>query len=238
VDKISIGGVLMGIIAIVGGQVLEGGSVASLAQPTALLIVLGGTLGAVMLQYSMPVFRRGMQMAKWAWVPPVIDNKRMIDQIIRWSQVSRKEGLLSLENFVRAQKDPFVKRALQLVVDGTDPERLREVLLLEVDVFEDEMRLGARVWESAGGYSPTIGILGAVMGLIHVMENLSDPARLGGGIAVAFVATVYGVAAANLLAARHPYTRGLLNCLPRIGGPRAPLPGLDRTGDWARDLTG
>jgi len=198
-DKISLGGIALGIIAIVGGQVLEGGHVASLVQPTALLIVCGGTLGAVMLQTSLPVFKLGMRMAKWVWVPPVIDHKRLIDQIHSWSQLSRREGLLALENFVPGQKDPFSKRALQLLVDGTDPQGLRDILDVEIDAYEEELRQGARVWEAAGGYSPTIGILGAVMGLIHVMENLSDPSRLGAGIAVAFVATIYGVGLANLV---------------------------------------
>lgn len=198
-DKISLGGLALGLIAIVGGQVLEGGHVASLVQPTALLIVGGGTLGAVMLQCSYPIFRQGMRMAKWAWVPPVIDHKRLIDQIHSWSQLSRREGLLALENFLPAQKDPFTKKALQLLVDGTDPQGLRDILEIEIEAYEDSLYQAARVWEAAGGYSPTLGILGAVMGLIHVMENLSDPSRLGAGIAVAFVATIYGVGLANLV---------------------------------------
>lgn len=198
-DKISIGGLLIAIVAIVGGQILEGGHVASLGQPTAFLIVIGGTLGAIMLQFPIAVFRRGMAMAKWVWVAPVIDHKKMIDQIASWSHLSRREGLLALETFVPRQKDNFSKKALQLLVDGTDPERLREVLEVEIDVYEDELHQAARVWEAAGGYAPTIGILGAVMGLIHVMENLSDPSKLGAGIAVAFVATIYGVGLANLV---------------------------------------
>lgn len=198
-DKISIGGIVMGLVAIIGGQILEGGHLASLAQPTALVIVFGGTLGAVMLQNPFEVFKRGMRMVKWVWVPPVIDQRRMISEVYNWSQISRREGLLALENFVARSADPFTKRALQMLVDGADPERLREVMEVEIDSYEDELRQGARVWESAGGYSPTIGILGAVMGLIHVMENLSDPSKLGAGIAVAFVATIYGVGAANLI---------------------------------------
>lgn len=198
-DKISIGGLIMGVIAIVGGQVLEGGHVGSLVQPTALLIVIGGTLGAVMLQSPFPVFTRGFQMLRWVWVPPVIDLRRTIEQINTWSHISRREGLLALENFTNSTKDPFTKRALQMLVDGADPERLRDVLEVEIDTYEDQLRQGARIWEAAGGYSPTIGILGAVMGLIHVMENLTDPSKLGAGIAVAFVATIYGVGLANLV---------------------------------------
>ena len=198
-DKISIAGLAIGLVAIIGGQVLEGGHLASLVQPTALVIVGGGTLGAVMLQSPFQVFRRGMAMVRWVWVPPAIEHRRLIEQISAWSQVSRREGLLALENFVNQMKDPFARKGLQMLVDGADPERLRELLEVEISTFEDEMKQAARVWEAAGGYSPTIGILGAVMGLIHVMENLSDPGKLGAGIATAFVATIYGVGLANLV---------------------------------------
>ncbi|WP_051282367.1 flagellar motor protein [Azovibrio restrictus] len=198
-DKISLVGLFIGIGAILGGQVLEGGHVASLVQPTALMIVLGGTLGAVMLQSPFSVFKRGLRMVAWVFMPPVIEHKRLIDQVSQWSHLSRREGLLSLENFTNQLKDPFAKKGLQLLVDGADPERLREVMEVELNTYEEEMRQGAKIWESAGGYSPTIGILGAVMGLIHVMENLSDPSKLGAGIAVAFVATIYGVGLANLV---------------------------------------
>jgi len=199
VDKISLAGLAIGLIAILGGQLLEGGNIGSLVQPTALLIVCGGTLGAVLLQSPLHVFKRGMKMAKWVWVPPVIEQKRLVDQILNWSQLSRREGLLALENFIPGIKDEFIKKGLQLLVDGADPERIRELLEVEINTFEDEWRQSAKIWESAGGYSPTIGILGAVMGLIHVMENLSDPTKLGSGIAVAFVATIYGVGLANLV---------------------------------------
>ncbi len=198
-DKISIAGLAIGAIAILGGQLLEGGHIGSLVQPTALLIVLGGTLGAVLLQSPFHVFKRGVQMAKWIWIPPVIEQKRLVEQIMNWSQLSRREGLLSLENYIPQIKDPFTKKGLQLLVDGADPERIRELLEVEITTFEDEWKQSAKIWDAAGGYSPTIGILGAVMGLIHVMENLSDPTKLGGGIAVAFVATIYGVGLANLI---------------------------------------
>lgn len=198
-DKISLAGLALGLIAILGGQILEGGHVGSLVQPTALLIVLGGTLGAVLLQSPFHVFKRGIMMAKWVWVPPVIEQKRLIDQILTWSQQSRREGLLALENYIPGIKDEFTRKGLQLLVDGADPERIRELMEVEIGTFEDEWRQSAKIWDSAGGYSPTIGILGAVMGLIHVMENLSDPTKLGAGIAVAFVATIYGVGLANLI---------------------------------------
>lgn len=198
-DKISLAGLAIGLFAIVGGQYLEGGHIGSLSQPTAMLIVLGGTLGAVLLQSPLHVFKRGIRMVKWVWVPPVVEFKRQVDDLLRWAQLSRREGLLALENFIPGIKDPFTKKGLQLLVDGADPERIRELLEVDINTFEDELRQSAKIWESAGGYSPTIGILGAVMGLIHVMENLSDPTKLGGGIAVAFVATIYGVGLANLV---------------------------------------
>ncbi|MEI7611334.1 MAG: flagellar motor protein [Betaproteobacteria bacterium] len=198
-DKISILGLLLGIVAIVGGQVLEGGHVASLSQPTALLIVLGGTMGAVMLQSPYATFMRGVRMMAWVWHPPVVDYAKMIGEIANWSHISRREGLLALEIVMDELKDDFVRKGLQLLVDGAEPERLREVMEVEITTYETEMKLSARIWEAAGGYSPTVGILGAVLGLIHVMENLSDPSKLGAGIAVAFVATIYGVGLANLV---------------------------------------
>ena len=198
-DKISFVGLLLGIAAILGGQVLEGGHLASLLQPTAFLIVIGGTLGAVMLQSPLRTFIRGAKMVKWIFFPPPIQPRMLIANIARWSQIARKEGLLVLEGEVAKVADPFAAKGLQLLVDGVEPERLREVLEVEIGAWEAELKAAAKVWESAGGYAPTIGILGAVMGLIHVMENLSDPAKLGGGIAVAFVATIYGVGSANLI---------------------------------------
>ena len=198
-DKISVFGLLLGLVAIVGGQMLEGGHVASLAQPTALLIVVGGTMGAVMLQSPYAVFVRGIRMVSWVWYPPVVDYVQLISQVTAWSHIARREGLLALENSMNQLQDDFTRKGLQLLVDGAEPERLREVLEVEINTFEEQMKLSARIWEAAGGYSPTIGIMGAVLGLIHVMENLSDPSKLGAGIAVAFVATIYGVGLANLV---------------------------------------
>ncbi len=198
-DKISIVGLVLGVLAIVGGQLLEGGHIGSLSQPAALLIVLGGTMGAVMLQSPYATFVRGLRMVSWVWYPPVVDFAEMIRQVTLWSQTSRREGLLALENVINQLKDDFTRKGLQLLVDGAEPERLREVLEVEINTFEQKMKLSARIWEAAGGYAPTIGILGAVLGLIQVMENLSDPSKLGAGIAVAFVATIYGVGLANLV---------------------------------------
>lgn len=198
-DRISLIGLVVGLLAIVGGQVLEGGHVASLVQPTAFLIVVGGTLGAVMLQSPLPVFVTGMKMGGWILHPPMLAQADLIAAVVRWGQTSRKEGLLALERQITSIADPFARKGLQLLVDGVEPHNLREVLEVEIDNYERQMKLAARVWESAGGYAPTIGIIGAVMGLIHVMENLSDPTKLGAGIAVAFVATIYGVGSANLI---------------------------------------
>jgi chemotaxis protein MotA len=198
-DKISLFGLALGIGAIVGGQFLEGGHLSSLVQPTAFVIVIGGTLGAVMLQNPLATFLTGLRMAKWVFSPPTSAPARLIARIASWSQIARREGLLALEDQLGGQTDPFARKGLQLLVDGVEPERLREVLEVEIATFEDQMKAGARVWEAAGGYAPTIGILGAVMGLIHVMENLTDPSKLGAGIATAFVATIYGVGSANLI---------------------------------------
>jgi chemotaxis protein MotA len=198
-DVISIVGLIVGLAAILGGQWLEGGHVSSLIQPTAFLIVMGGTFGAVMLQSPFATFVKGMAMAKWVFTPPALAQRELIDRVAAWSHTARKEGLLALEKHLAELADPFLRKGLQLLVDGAEPERVREVLDVEIAAQEDQMKLAAKVWEAAGGYAPTIGILGAVMGLIHVMENLSDPSKLGAGIAVAFVATIYGVGAANLI---------------------------------------
>ena len=192
-------GISVALAGILGGQLLEGGYVGSLLQSAAFLIVLGGTAGAVMVQSPARVFLRGVRMAKWIVLPPAFVPRGMIADILRWSVAARREGLLALEQQAELTADPFARKGLQLLVDGAEPDKLREAMEVEIVTFEEYHRQAARIWEAAGGYAPTIGILGAVLGLIHVMENLSDPARLGGGIAVAFVATIYGVGLANLV---------------------------------------
>lgn len=199
IDVISVVGIIVSLVAILGGQVLEGGHIGSLLQVTAFVIVMGGTFGACMLQFSLPVFLQGVKMLRWVVLPPAISLEEVIGQTTAWSQTARRGGLLALEPMMAEVDDPFVRKGLQLLVDGAEPEKLREALEVDMSAFEEHYRMAAKVWEAAGGYAPTIGILGAVMGLIHVMENLSDPARLGSGIAVAFVATIYGVGSANLL---------------------------------------
>jgi chemotaxis protein MotA len=199
VDKISFIALIGGLTAIVAGQALEGGSISSLLQLTAFLIVIGGTASAVMLQCTPKQFTSGLKMARWVFQPPEFDHEKLIREVVLWSQTARRGGFLALEGFIANQNDNFSRKALQMLVDGTEPETLRSVLDVEIAMFEQTRRQAAKVWESAGGYSPTMGILGAVLGLIHVMENLAEPSKLGAGIAVAFVATVYGVGLANLL---------------------------------------
>jgi chemotaxis protein MotA len=179
--------------------VSEGGHVSSLVQPAAFLIVVGGTAGAVLLQSPLSTFVNGVKMAKWVFIPPPSRYEQTIALIVEWSYLARREGVLMLERHLEEVEDPFICRGVQMLVDGIEPTHLRESLEIEADAWVTQMRQRARIWESAGGYSPTIGILGAVLGLIHVMENLSDPTKLGAGIAVAFVATIYGVGFANLI---------------------------------------
>ncbi|HEY3326830.1 MAG TPA: flagellar motor protein [Novimethylophilus sp.] len=198
IDITTFVGIIIALGAIIGGQVLEGGHVSTLMQLTAFIIVIGGTMGAVLIQYSLPVFLLGLKLVSWAFVPPRVVLEEVIEQITGWGNTARRGGLLSLEPILVEMQDPFMKKGLQMLVDGAEPEKLREALEVEMDAYDEHYRLSAKVWESAGGYSPTIGIIGAVMGLIHVMENLSDPSKLGAGIAVAFVATIYGVGSANL----------------------------------------
>lgn len=198
-DNISGIGLLLGIAAIIGGQMMEGGHVSALLQPTAFLIVIGGTMGAVMLQSPKQTFFNGLSMGRWIFFPPAIDAQKLVNLLTGWSQLARREGLLALEIQANQLKDPFQRKGVQLLVDGAEPERLREVMEVDINAYEADLVRSAKVWEAAGGYSPTIGIIGAVMGLIHVMENLSDPSKLGAGIAVAFVATIYGVGLANLV---------------------------------------
>lgn len=198
-DSISLIGIALGLGAILLGQILEGGHLGSLLQLTAFMIVIGGTLGAVMLQHSLRVFLDGLAMLKWIVKPPEASPKAVIDTLLEWSHIARRGGLLALEPLIEQQQDLFHRRGLQMMVDGAEPETLRDTLEMELQGYESHHTDAAKVWLAAGGYAPTIGIIGAVMGLIHVMENLSDPSKLGAGIAVAFVATIYGVGSANLL---------------------------------------
>jgi chemotaxis protein MotA len=198
-DITSIGGIVFAIVCILGGQALEGGHAGSLAQATAGIIVIGGTIGACAVANPMKDFVAGLKMAGMAFKNAKIDNAAMIKEIVDLASVARREGVLALEQKLGEIKDPFLKRAVGFLVDGVDASVARDALETEIHHEWETSNVAAKVWESAGGFAPTVGILGAVLGLIHVMENLSDPSKLGGGIATAFVATVYGVGAANLL---------------------------------------
>jgi chemotaxis protein MotA len=198
-DKLTLVGLVVAIGAIIAGQWLEGGNIGSLLQLAAAMIVLGGTIGAVMLQSPFKTFALGVRLARWVVSPPSNDPHATIARIVEWAQVTRQDGMLALENRLADIEPGFVRNGVQMLVDGFDADKMRQALEVEIGAYEERMRAGARIWEAAGGYAPTIGILGAVLGLIHVMENLADPSKLGSGIAVAFVATVYGVGAANLI---------------------------------------
>jgi len=198
-DALSIIGILLAFGAILTGQSLDGGHLSSLLNGPAALIVIGGTVGASMLQTPLAVFSQAMRSIIWVFKPPPISPEKTIKKIVGWSTVSRREGLLGLETVGETEKEIFARKGLLLLVDGTEPEVIRSIMETEINAREHNEIQAAKVFEGMGGYAPTIGILGAVMGLIHVMENLSDPDKLGSGIAIAFVATIYGVALANLL---------------------------------------
>ncbi|MCC6708589.1 MAG: flagellar motor protein [Gammaproteobacteria bacterium] len=198
-DLLSLSGVTVAIVAVLLGQHLEGGSVTTLLNGPAILIVVGGSIGATMLQSPLPVFVRAMSMLVWVVRPPLIQPETQLKEIVRWAQLARREGLLGLEDVVESVRDAYARKGLQLVIDGNDPETIRETLELDAMARERHDLNAAKVIDGMGGYAPTLGILGAVMGLIEVMNNLADPALLGQGIAVAFVATVYGVGLANLV---------------------------------------
>jgi chemotaxis protein MotA len=198
-DLSTILGLLLAFGAILGGQYLEGGKVGSILQLTAALIVIGGTFGACLVQFPLTVFFAGMKSVLKAFFAPKTKNKAIIAEIIGYANKARRQGIISLEAEIEGVADPFLKKALNMAVDGVEPKTLRETMEMELGNMEEEGELPIKFWEAAGGYSPTIGIIGAVLGLIHVMENLTDPTKLGGGIAVAFVATVYGVTLANVI---------------------------------------
>ena len=198
-DVLSIVGVILGFAAIIGGNYLEGGSLSALANLPAALIVVGGTLGAAMLQTPWSGMRLALRRLIWVFSPPTYAFQQGVDKVVRWAIAARKEGLLGLESIAETETDFFARKGLQLLVDGCEPENIRSVMEVESVMLEQRDIDASKFYESMGGYAPTIGIIGAVMGLIQVMSNLSDPSKLGAGIAIAFVATIYGVGFANLL---------------------------------------
>ena len=210
-DRASIIGIFLGISAVVLGNVLEGGKIRSLLQPTAAVIVFGGTFGATLLSASPSVILHALLALREVFSGQEDERESIIREIVRFATISRRKGLIALESEIEGIENHYFKKALRLAVDGMSPKMLRETMEQDNICFEEERRGIAKVYETAGGYAPTIGILGAVLGLIHVMENLSDPSKLGAGIAVAFVATIYGVGSANLIFL--PISKKLLNRL-------------------------
>jgi chemotaxis protein MotA len=198
-DIATIIGLTLGIMAVFGGALLEGLHLGSLMQLTAAISVMGGTIGATVLSFPKRTIIAAARAVFKVLTEPKHDNSSLIREIVEYAMKSRREGLISMKTQLKNVSDEFLRRALQMAVDGADTKTMRETMEVELDRMEAEGDLEAKVFEAAGGYAPTIGIIGAVLGLIHVMQNLDDPSKLGGGIAVAFVATVYGVGSANLI---------------------------------------
>lgn len=198
-DLTSILGLVIGIGGILLGQALEGGSIGSLIQVTAALIVFGGTAGAVIVSFPLSDLKLSIQFLKNIFFDSKTDYDQVISEIIGYATKARKEGVIVLEKEARNARDPLMKIGLESVSDGADPALVRDLMETQLSQLEDRINRGSKVWESAGGFAPTVGIIGAVLGLIQVMQNLADPSKLGAGIAVAFVATVYGVGSANLI---------------------------------------
>lgn len=198
-DLATIIGLVMGFAAVFGGAALEGVHLSALVQPTAAMIVLGGTFGACFVSMPLPAIIKAFKDVKTVFLPAKVDHEGVVKDIINYATKARRNGLISLEQEAQAVKDPFVKKGISLVVDGIDPQKLRETLEADIMAYEDHQKHSVEFFEAAGGFAPTIGIIGAVLGLIHVMGNLSDTSKLGGGIAVAFVATIYGLMVANII---------------------------------------
>jgi chemotaxis protein MotA len=199
-DFLTLIGILLGLGGIIAGQVLEGGHVGSILQVTAFLIVFGGTMGAVLIGTTRQELALAIALLKEAFQESDEDDAlRVSKEIIELAQIARKETILSLEQKLPQISFPFTRSVLRLMIDGVDPGVIRDVFEREIDQEQERLNSAASIYSDAGGYAPTVGIIGAVLGLIHVMENLTDTSKLGAGIAVAFVATVYGVGSANLL---------------------------------------
>jgi|TARA_B110000091_G_C13782497_1_gene461836 chemotaxis protein MotA len=198
-DKLSIGGLFIALLAIYLGFVIDGGTLSALFQLPAFIIVFGGTLGAVMLQSSTVQFMHAISLIKWVFYPPHYDLDEGINNIVNWARKARESGYLVLDNIVLDEHDVYTKKGLNLLIDGVEPEQFRVSLDLDLDLYREHNLRSANVFEAMGGYSPTIGILGAVLGLIQAMGHLSNPELLGAGIATAFIATIYGVGFANLI---------------------------------------
>ena len=190
--------VAIGLILL--GMILEGGHIQSLIQLTALIIVGGGTIGAILASFPLEHTIQAIKALKIVIAPPKNDHEKVIAELTELCQFARKNGIMALESKAKAHPDPFTRKGLTLVVDGIDPAMLLSILETELETFEEHAKIPIPVMEGGGAYAPTVGIIGAVLGLIHVMSNLDDPSKLGGGIATAFVATIYGLTIANVIA--------------------------------------
>lgn len=200
-DILTVAGLILAFVGIIGGQVLEGGHPSALLQATAFLIVIIGSLGATMVATPLDDFFRGLKGLKNAFLPPKQDFHGVLDKILELANLARREGLLALESYTSSgDGHPFLVKCLTLAIDGSSAEAIRETVEVDMHITEEDLGAGAKFWENWGALCPTVGVLGAVLGLIHVMENLDNPAAIGPGIAVAFVATVYGVGFANIVA--------------------------------------
>jgi chemotaxis protein MotA len=198
-DIASVGGILLAIIGILGGLMIEGGSIAQVTQPTAMMIVLGGTLGAVMLQFPLPIFVQAMKQFARVFFARATEGEAVIQQLVAFAIKARRSGILSLDDDLDTIADPFLRQSLTLAIDGTEPAAVRQIMRLELENKADGEERIPQVFESAGGFAPTVGIIGAVIGLIQVMQRLDNIAEVGHGIAISFVATIYGVGLANLV---------------------------------------
>jgi chemotaxis protein MotA len=197
-DIATLGGLLLAAGGILGGLTLEGGKLTDIAQVTALMIVLGGTIGAVMVTTPLPTLIKAAKCLSAVFFEHAQAPSQMIEEIISYATKARKNSIISLEADLPNIADPFLRKAISLSVDGTDLQELRKMMELDIAVEHRGGEAIVKVYEAAGGYAPTIGIIGAVLGLIQVMKHLENIEEVGRGIAVAFVATVYGVASANL----------------------------------------
>lgn len=198
-DLASLIGTILGVSAVVGGQILEGGHFSQLMQGTAALIVVGGTLGAALVSFPMQDIKKAIELFPLIYKNVDMDVRPTIDEIVRIATIARKEGVLAVEGQRESIQNDLFKKSIKYVIDGFEPNTVKEIVDNEIYLAFEEEEAAGKVYEGAGGYSPTIGIIGAVLGLIHVMSMLNDPSKIGEGIAVAFVATVYGVGMANLL---------------------------------------
>jgi chemotaxis protein MotA len=197
-DILSLIGLVLATVAILVGAVLKGAGIKALLSAAAFMIVVVGTIAAIFVQTPLQVMKRAMNILPWVFKPPLVKRADLIKKMVEWSNTARKQGLLGLESIIEREPDDFVRKGLQLVVDGSEPDTIRSILEVDMHVREQSDTRAAKVFEGMGIYSPTLGIIGAVLGLMAVMQNLADPSKLGQGIAAAFVATIYGIGFANL----------------------------------------